>query len=181
MCSNTNNPKFPCKTCAKNVHDKDEAVQYDLCEHWIHTKCNNLNYLDYRYIQNCIESWYCKEFCSKIFSFNSLSCDKNFLACCTITNSSIMQWDVLKSAQNSSLLLKPTPNLGLDSMHPSFLLGGGGVESSKTRPWKNLTFRWGLPGKKGGGDFFGGGQGGGGFKFKIKKKKNKKKLKKTKI
>ena len=40
------------------------------------------------------------------FSFNSLSSDKIFLACCTNTGSNIMQWKGLRSAQNSSLLLK---------------------------------------------------------------------------
>ena len=74
------------------VPDKDKSVQYDLCEHWICIKCNNLNYLDYRYLQTCNEPWYCIECCSKIFPFNSLSCDKNFLAYCTNTDSSIMQW-----------------------------------------------------------------------------------------
>ena len=112
-CSNTNNSKFPCRICAKIVYDKDKAVQCELCEHWNHIKYNNLNYLDYRYLQNCNESWYCIECCSKIFPSNFLSCDKNFLACCTNTDSSIMQWKELKSAQNSSLLLKPTPNLEL--------------------------------------------------------------------
>ena len=33
MSSNTNNPKFPSRHCAKNAHGKDEAVQCDLCEH----------------------------------------------------------------------------------------------------------------------------------------------------
>ena len=63
---NIKHPKFPCRTCTKNVHDKDKAVQCDLCELWIHIKCNNLNYLDYRYLQNCDESWYCIECCSTI-------------------------------------------------------------------------------------------------------------------
>ena len=49
-------PSFHCRICAKNVHDKDKAVQ-----------CNNLNDLDYRYLQNCDESWYCIECCSSIF------------------------------------------------------------------------------------------------------------------
>ena len=31
MC-NINYPKFPCRICAKNVHEKDKAVQRDLCE-----------------------------------------------------------------------------------------------------------------------------------------------------
>ena len=39
MC-NINHPKFPCRICAKNVHDKDKAVQCDLCELCIHIKCN---------------------------------------------------------------------------------------------------------------------------------------------
>ena len=72
MC-NINHPKFPCKICAKNVQDKDKSVQCDLCELWDHIKCNNLNYLDYRYLQNCDESWYCIEFCSTIFHDSSLS------------------------------------------------------------------------------------------------------------
>ena len=86
-------------------------VQCDLCEHWIHGKCNNLHYLDYRYFQNCNESWYFTEFCSKIFPFNSLSCDKDIL------DSSIMQqWKGPISAQNSSLLLTTTPNSELFSI-----------------------------------------------------------------
>ena len=43
---NINHPKFPCKICAKNVQDKDKAVQCNVCELWIHIKCNNVNYLD---------------------------------------------------------------------------------------------------------------------------------------
>ena len=66
MC-NINHPKFPCRICAKNVHDKDKAVQCDHCELWIHIKCNKLNYLDYRYLQNCDEPWYCIDCCSTIF------------------------------------------------------------------------------------------------------------------
>ena len=48
-----------------------------------------------------------------IFPFNSLSCDKNFLACCINTDSSIIQWKGQKTCEISSLLLKPTPNLQL--------------------------------------------------------------------
>ena len=86
---NINHPKFPCRICAKNVHDKDKAVQCDLCKLWIHITCNNLNYLDYRHLQNCDESWYCIECCGKIFPFNSLSSNKNFLVCCTSTDKNI--------------------------------------------------------------------------------------------
>ena len=112
MC-NINHPKFPSKICAKNVHDKEKAVQYDLCEFWIHIKCSNLNYLDYRYLQNCDESCYCIECYSTIFPFNSLSSNKNFLACCTNTDSNITQWKDLENDHDSSLSLKPPSNLEL--------------------------------------------------------------------
>ena len=110
MC-NISHPKFPCKICAKNVHDKDKAVQCDLCELWIHNKCNNLNYLDYKYLQNCDESCYCIEYCSTIFPFSSLSSNKNFLACCTNTDCNITHWKDLENDHNSSLSLKPSSDL----------------------------------------------------------------------
>ena len=110
MC-NINHPKFPLRICAKNVHDKDKAVQCDLCELWIHIKFNKLNYLDYRYLQNCDESSYCIDCCSTVFPFNSLSSNKNFLACCTNTDSNITQWKDLENDRNSSLSLKPSSNL----------------------------------------------------------------------
>ena len=112
MC-NINHPKFPCKIYAKNVQDKDKAVQCEICEIWIHIKCNNLNYLDYRYLQNCDESWYCRESCSTIFPFNSLSSNKSVLACCINTDSNITQWKDLENDHDSSLLLKPSSNLEL--------------------------------------------------------------------
>ena len=110
---NINHPKFSCKICAKNVQDKDKAGQCDLCELWIHIKFNNLNYLDYTYLQNCHESWYCIECCSTIFPFNSIFNNKNFLACCTNTDSNIIQWKDLENGHDSSLLLKPSSNLEL--------------------------------------------------------------------
>ena len=66
MC-NVNYTKFPCMICAKTVPDKDKAVQCDTCEFRIHIKCNNINYLGYRYLQNCDESWYCKDFAALFF------------------------------------------------------------------------------------------------------------------
>ena len=60
--------------CGKNVYDKDKTVQCDLCEFWIHIKCNDLNYyLDYRYLQNCEEFCYCIEFCCTIFFLELLT------------------------------------------------------------------------------------------------------------
>ena len=107
MC-NINHPKFPCKICAKNVHDKDKVVQCDLCELWIHIKCNNLDYLYYRHLQKTDESWYCIECCSTIFPFNSLTSNRNYPACCTDTDSNIILGKDLENDHNSSLSLKPS-------------------------------------------------------------------------
>ena len=87
-------PKFPSRICAKNVHDKDKGVQCDLCKFWIHITYNKLNYLDYRYLQNCDEFWYFIECCSKIFPSSSLAS-----LCCTNTDSdnNIRQWKNLEN------------------------------------------------------------------------------------
>ena len=71
-------------------------------------KCNNLNYLDYRYLQNSNKFWYCIECSSTIFPFNSLSSNKNYLACCTNTDNNSTHWIDLKNDHNSSLSLKPS-------------------------------------------------------------------------
>ena len=102
MC-NITYPKFPCRICVKYVSDKDKVVQCELCDLWVHIKCNNLNYLDYRYLENSNESWYCIECCSTIFPFNSLSSNKNFLASCKNTDST--HWIDLENDHNSSLSL----------------------------------------------------------------------------
>ena len=38
--------KFLCKLCPKNVSDNDNAILCDLCQVWVHIKCNDLNFID---------------------------------------------------------------------------------------------------------------------------------------
>ena len=95
------------------MSDKNKAVQCDLCELWVHINCHNLNYLDYRYLQNSNECWYCIECCSTIFPFNSLSSNKNFLDCCTNTDNNSTHCIDLENDHNSSLSLKHFSNLEL--------------------------------------------------------------------
>ena len=97
------------------IHGKDKAAQCDLCEFWIHIRCNNLNYLDNRYFQNCDDFWYCIEYCSTVFPFNILSSNKSFLACCTSTgsDSNFIQLKELENDHNSLLLLNSSINLEL--------------------------------------------------------------------
>ena len=51
--------KFPCKICKKSVNSNHRSIQCDLCDNWIHLKCNNLNDIDYNVLKNSNEPWYC--------------------------------------------------------------------------------------------------------------------------
>ena len=44
----TNADIFP--FCEKIVKPRDKAICCDLCIKWIHTRCNNLNDLDYEFL-----------------------------------------------------------------------------------------------------------------------------------
>ena len=46
-----------CKVMAKTCN---KAICFDLSSNCIHIKCNNVNSLDYEYLQRKDETWYCK-------------------------------------------------------------------------------------------------------------------------
>ena len=79
MCisKNANNIVYPCKVCHVNVNNKDSAAQFDICQSWVHIKCNKLNHIDYKYLQGSYEPWYCLSRCSEIFPFGTLT-NKDF-------------------------------------------------------------------------------------------------------
>ena len=66
---NVNNIVYPCKICHVNANNKDSAAQCDNCQSWVHIKCNNLNHIDYKYLQGSNDPWYCLSCCSNIFPF----------------------------------------------------------------------------------------------------------------
>ena len=98
--------KFPCKICENNVTNCDQAIQCDLCDSWVHIKCNDLNYIDYKFLQNSNDPWFCISCCSKIFPFNTVK-NKNFISNFYDSNSKSKNID----DKNSSLLLKPSEHL----------------------------------------------------------------------
>ena len=107
----TSSINFLCKVCEKNVNDSDQAIQCDLCDYWIHINCNNLNYIDYKFLQNSSDPCYCILCYSQIFPFNSMKNDKNFsMYVINFHNNN----KAVKTLNNeSSLLLKPSENLKL--------------------------------------------------------------------
>ena len=80
MCVPSNsNIVFPSKICNININNKDRAVQCDICQFWIHIKCNKLNHIDYKYLQGSNDPWYCISCCDEILPFGTLT-NKNFLS-----------------------------------------------------------------------------------------------------
>ena len=106
----TSSINFPRKVCGKNVNDNDRAIQCELCNYWVHINCNNLNYIDYKFLQNSQDPWYSILCCSQIFPFNSMKSNKNFSICVSNFHNNNKPG---KTNIEGSLLLKPSENLKL--------------------------------------------------------------------
>ena len=83
----------------------------DLCDYWIHINCNNLDYTDYKFLQNSNDPWYCILCCSQIFPFNSMKSNKNLFV--YVSNFHNNNKPVKTLNNESSLLLKPSKSFPL--------------------------------------------------------------------
>ena len=78
-------------------------------------KCNNLNHIDYKYLQRSNDPWFCISCCNEIFLFKTLG-NKNFLSMMMVNSSpiTIKNNDADATNINSTfLVLKPSANLSL--------------------------------------------------------------------
>ena len=50
---------FPCSICVKCTGDKEDSIYSYKCNLWVHIKCNNLNYIDYKYLTGNGNPWFC--------------------------------------------------------------------------------------------------------------------------
>ena len=80
--SRNTNIAFLCKICCKNINDKDAVIQFDLCQFWVHLKCNNFNHVDYNIVKDqmilgfvypIVVQFYHLEIWQKDFSFSVLN------------------------------------------------------------------------------------------------------------
>ena len=103
MCisKNVNNIVYPCKICHVNVNSKDSAAHFDVCQSWVHVKCNKRYHIDYKYLQGSNEPWYCLSFCSKNIPFVTLT-NEEFIP--SITNSLSLSHSTKSGNDNESLL-----------------------------------------------------------------------------
>ena len=84
---NVNIIVYPCKICHVNVNNKKEsAAQCDICQSWVHMKCNKLNQIDYKYLQDSNDPWYCLSCCRNIFPFGTQT-NTAFISSIMTTNS----------------------------------------------------------------------------------------------
>ena len=45
-------PTFPCSVCSKNVQNNHRAICCDVCDQWVHVRCNLLDVKDYTEMKN---------------------------------------------------------------------------------------------------------------------------------
>ena len=107
--TSTSNIVFPSgKICEKNVSDKDDAIQCDICQDWIHLKRNKVNHIDYKYLQESSDPWFCLSCCSSIFPFGFLT--NNVFSSTLLYGKNVSE---NFSNKNSSIYLTSPPNLAL--------------------------------------------------------------------
>ena len=63
--------KFPCGVCKEAVAKCHRAVQCDLCDCWVHIKCNFIDKKSYIHIIE--ENWFCKNCIQSNFPFISIT------------------------------------------------------------------------------------------------------------
>ena len=57
------------KLYSKDINDRDSAFQCNICQFWVHVKCNKLDFVDYKYLQRSTDPWFYLSCCSTILPF----------------------------------------------------------------------------------------------------------------
>ena len=98
---------FTCSICTKAIGDNDNSLYCDRCNLWVYTKCKNLNFIDYQYLNGNDDPWFSLRCNSELFPFGTLN-NKTFNQ---YINSRNMQNKNNDDDNSSNLFLKPLPNL----------------------------------------------------------------------
>ena len=75
-------PAFPCVKCNRNVGKRHRAVCCDICNRWVHIKCNLINPNDYKKLQNDPSPFYCIQCTTTTFPFGNIT-DNEFYSIAT--------------------------------------------------------------------------------------------------
>ena len=98
---------FPCSICNKTIGDNDDSIYCDKYILWMHVKCNNLNFIDYQYLNGNDDPRPCLKYNSELLPFGALN-NETFNQ---YINSSNIQNKDNDEDNSSNLVLKPPPNL----------------------------------------------------------------------
>ena len=66
-------PKFPRGIFAKAVAENHGAVCCDICNLWVHTKCNHITKFCYRKLKQSREPWYFENCIKEVPPFSGLT------------------------------------------------------------------------------------------------------------
>ena len=97
---------FPCSIYVIAIGDKEDSIYCDKCNLWVKCKCNDLNYIGYKYLSANGDPWFCLQCNSQLFPFGNLD-NKKFMQ--HTLNSSNMKND--NKIEFNNLVLKPPPSL----------------------------------------------------------------------
>ena len=67
-----------CKICNKAMVKTHHAIKCDKCNIWEHTKCNNISFQTYKYLQKTTYGWYYLKCFAEINSFSAISHEEYF-------------------------------------------------------------------------------------------------------
>ena len=64
--------RFPCGICTKAVGKNHKAIQCDICDNWVHIKCNKIDKKTYELLKG-EQPWYCLKCTRFLLPFSSLT------------------------------------------------------------------------------------------------------------
>lgn len=62
-----------CGLCLKRTTNKQKAVQCDVCNNWIHAKCNNITNIEYESMASNDDIWSCRKCETETIPFMEVS------------------------------------------------------------------------------------------------------------
>ena len=65
--------KYPCNVCHKSVAKNHRGIQCDICDQWVHIKCNHTSNSEYLNLQTDESSWCCQQCTLSTIPFSSTS------------------------------------------------------------------------------------------------------------
>ena len=95
-------PNFPCSVCSRNVNANHHAICCDICDQWVHIRCNLLDAKTYNQMKNDPEDkqFYCITCIQGNMPFTNLT-DPDYYA--TVKKGVIISDEVLHNDQLTSL------------------------------------------------------------------------------